>query len=58
MLGESAVCLAKDAIPVAGGFWTPAAALGEPLLERLRKHAGLTFELEPGAREPETRAPG
>ncbi len=58
MLGESAVCLAKDAIPVAGGFWTPAAALGEPLLERLRKHAGLTFELEPGAREPEAREPG
>jgi len=47
MLGESAVCLAKDAIEVGGGFWTPASALAEPLLERLVKHAGLTFDLEP-----------
>jgi short subunit dehydrogenase-like uncharacterized protein len=52
MLGESAVCLAKDAIPAGGGFWTPASAMGERLLERLRKHAGLTFDLEPGAGEP------
>jgi short subunit dehydrogenase-like uncharacterized protein len=47
MLGESAVCLAKDALPAGGGFWTPASAMGEPLLERLRKHAGLAFEVEP-----------
>lgn len=46
MLGEAAVCLAKDDLANAGGFWTPAAAMGEPLLERLTKHAGLTFEIE------------
>jgi len=46
MLGESAVCLAKDAISVAGGCWTPASALGEPLLTRLGKNAGVTFEIE------------
>jgi short subunit dehydrogenase-like uncharacterized protein len=45
MLGESAVCLAKDAISVAGGCWTPASALGEPLLTRLCNNAGVTFEI-------------
>lgn len=47
MLGESAVCLAKDELPVGGGFWTPAAAMGEPLLARLQANAGLTFTVEP-----------
>ena len=48
MLGESAVCLAKDLddASVGGGFWTPASALGAPLLERLKENAGLTFEIE------------
>ena len=46
MLGESAVCLAKDDIEVDGGSWTPAAAMGGHLLGRLRTNAGLTFELE------------
>jgi short subunit dehydrogenase-like uncharacterized protein len=45
MLGESAVCLARDTTVGGGGFWTPASALGEPLIERLRAHAGLTFDL-------------
>jgi short subunit dehydrogenase-like uncharacterized protein len=45
MLGESAVCLARDPIPERGGFLTPASAMGEPLIERLRAHAGLTFDL-------------
>jgi short subunit dehydrogenase-like uncharacterized protein len=48
MLGESALCLAKDPLTVGGGFWTPASALGEPLLARLRDHAGLTFSIEAG----------
>ena len=30
MLGESAVCLAKDALDCSGGMWTPAAAMGRP----------------------------
>ncbi len=46
MLGESAVSLAKDDLGVAGGFWTPAAAMGDALLERLPAKAGVTFELE------------
>jgi len=45
MLSECAVCLAKDDLPTGGGVWTPAAAMGEPLLQRLQKNAGLTFEL-------------
>ena len=45
MLSECAVCLARDPLPDAGGVLTPAAAMGGPLLERLRKSAGLTFEL-------------
>lgn len=47
MLAESAMCLARDAdsIPVGGGIWTPAAAMGDLLLARLRANAGLSFEL-------------
>lgn len=49
MLGEAALCLAQDVgDSVPGGSWTPATALGQPLLERLQAHAGLRFEyLEP-----------
>lgn len=45
MLGEAAVCLARD-IPraqVPGGFWTPSTALGEALFRRLEAHAGIAF---------------
>jgi short subunit dehydrogenase-like uncharacterized protein len=52
MLGESAVCLARDELAVGGGFWTPASAMGEPLLERLQASAGLAFSLEPHAGAP------
>lgn len=45
MLAESAVCLATDDLAVGGGFWTPAAALGEPLLGRLQQSAGLSFAI-------------
>lgn len=45
MLGEAAVCLAKDVGDAAGGFWTPASLMGEALLTRLQQHAGLKFEL-------------
>lgn len=49
MLGESALCLARDGLTVGGGFWTPASAMGEPLLERLNTHAGVSFTLgDPG----------
>jgi short subunit dehydrogenase-like uncharacterized protein len=46
MLGESAVCLAKDPLAVAGGCWTPASAMGDPLLARLNDKAGVTFRIE------------
>jgi short subunit dehydrogenase-like uncharacterized protein len=46
MLGQAAACLAQDVPRDAhGGFWTPSTLLGQPLLERLRKHAGLSFDL-------------
>jgi short subunit dehydrogenase-like uncharacterized protein len=47
MLGEAAVCLLKDIDKkkLTGGFWTPATALGQPLIDRLVANAGLTFEV-------------
>ena len=47
MLGQCALCLLE--IPktkVPGGFLTPAAAMGDMLMSRLQKNAGLTFEEE------------
>jgi len=46
MLGESAICLAKDDLPNVSGIITPAVAMGDKLLQRLQNNAGLTFELE------------
>ena len=46
ILGEAAVCLlSQDRDALGGGFWTPATAMGDALIERLRAHAGLTFEV-------------
>lgn len=45
MLSECAVCLAKDPLECGGGVLTPAAAMGNALLERLTSNAGLTFEV-------------
>jgi len=45
MLAESAVCLARDPVNSPGGVLTPAAAMGEALLERLTANAGVSFEL-------------
>jgi short subunit dehydrogenase-like uncharacterized protein len=46
MLAEAALCLAFTVSQgdCGGGFWTPAAALGTPLLQRLQTNAGLQFE--------------
>lgn len=46
MLAESAVCLALDDLSGPVGISTPAAAMGEALLMRLQKNAGLTFSIE------------
>jgi len=47
MLTEAALCLAEDGenLPVGGGFWTPASAMGARLRERIVAHAGLRFAL-------------
>jgi short subunit dehydrogenase-like uncharacterized protein len=46
MLGETAVCLAKDLGPeMPGGFWTPAASVGERLIGRLTENAGIQFSV-------------
>jgi short subunit dehydrogenase-like uncharacterized protein len=44
MLGESALCLAYDELPATAGQVTTAQAMGEPLIDRLRK-AGLGFDV-------------
>lgn len=43
MLAESALCLAGDDLATPGGVLTPATAMGDALVQRLRA-AGLTFE--------------
>ncbi len=46
MLGQAAACLAALAKPEKpGGFWTPATCLGNTLIEALKAHAGVTFEV-------------
>jgi len=47
MLAQSAICLAKDVSKsdIKGGFWTPAAAMGDQLIERLEQYAGLAFRV-------------
>ena len=42
MLGESALCLARDPLRSPGGVLTPSVAMAQPLLDRLRR-AGLVF---------------
>jgi short subunit dehydrogenase-like uncharacterized protein len=46
MLGESALALAQDddTLPPAAGVLTPAAGIGQPLIDRLRRH-GFTFDV-------------
>jgi len=46
MIAESAICLAKNLTLASGGIWTPAAAMGSELIERLEANAGLTFAIE------------
>lgn len=47
MLAQAAACLAQD-VPqnTPGGFWTPATLLGDRLVERLQKYAGVRFKLD------------
>ena len=48
MLAEAAMCLLENPALASGGIWTPAAAMGEALVERLQARAGLTFQIEKG----------
>ena len=51
LIAESALCLIREVSHNAtpGGVWTPAAAMGLALIERLNARAGLTFELDASA---------
>ena len=46
MIAETAICLVREAADVPGGLWVPGAALGDKLIARLQKNAGLKFEVE------------
>lgn len=48
MIAESALCLAQDISKeqCGGGVYTPAPVMGEALISRLQKNAGLTFTIE------------
>lgn len=46
MIAESAICLLENPDLASGGIWTPAAAMGSKLIDRLQANAGLTFTLE------------
>ena len=45
MIAESALCLVQDCEDLSGGMYTPAPAMGEKLIKRLTKKAGLTFDI-------------
>ena len=46
MLAEAALCLLHNPGLASGGVWTPAAAMGSALIERLEANAGLAFKVE------------
>lgn len=45
MIAESALCLVQECEDLSGGMYTPAPAMGEKLIKRLTKNAGLTFDI-------------
>ena len=45
MITESAICLIQDCSDLPGGIYTPAPAMGDKLIHRLEKKAGLTFDI-------------
>ena len=45
MIAESALCLVQDCPDLAGGIYTPTPSMGEKLIDRLIKKAGLTFDI-------------
>jgi short subunit dehydrogenase-like uncharacterized protein len=49
IITESAICLLEASPPPSGGIWTPGAALGDQLINRLTARAGMTFERQAAA---------
>ena len=45
MIAESALCLVNDCEDLPGGIYTPAPAMGDKIIARLIKNAGLTFTI-------------
>jgi short subunit dehydrogenase-like uncharacterized protein len=45
MVAAALTLLQTDRRVTPGGFWTPSTALGQPLLDELQQHAGLTFDV-------------
>ena len=43
MIAQAAICLVRDCRELPGGIYTPAPAMGEKLINRLTKYAGMTF---------------
>ena len=46
MIAESALCLVHGSVKSGGGVWTPAALMGDALVDRLEQNAGLSFRAE------------
>jgi short subunit dehydrogenase-like uncharacterized protein len=46
MIAEAALCLVEESPQTPGGVWTPGAAMGMKLVERLQARAGLNFQEE------------
>lgn len=44
MISQSALCLLRDDVQASGGMWTPGAAMGDKLIQRLQDSGVLTFE--------------
>ena len=45
MISQCAQSLLQDCAQLSGGFYTPGAAFGMPLINRMTSHAGLTFNI-------------
>ncbi len=46
MIAESALCLLEQSQHLGGGFWTPAAAMAQPLIDRLSNAEVLHFSVD------------
>ena len=45
MIAESAICIVKECNALVGGIYTPSSSMGDKLIVRLEKNAGLKFKL-------------